>query len=119
MFPAFYSISSGQETGMVADSPSEIAAIARAHWDIGMESALLVTVPPPEEVALPNHVVEEAIQQALKEADKFNIHGQKVTPFLLERVNQITSGASLSVNLALLKNNARVATKIAVELAKL
>jgi pseudouridylate synthase len=118
-FPAFYCISSGLKTASVAETPAEIAAMAKEHWDIGLESAILVAVPPPEDVALPNHVVEEAIDQALGDAEKQQIHGQEVTPFLLERVNQLTSGASLRVNLALLKNNARVASMVACELSSL
>ncbi len=106
-FPAFYSRSSGMKTSARADTPEQIAEIARAHWGMGMQSAVLVTVPPPESSALPPELVELAIQQALAEAQAQQVRGQAVTPFLLQRVSQLTRGSSLLVNLDILKNNAR------------
>jgi pseudouridine-5'-phosphate glycosidase len=112
-FPAFYSLSSGLKASVRANSPQEIAAIARAHWAIGMRSAVLVAQPPPVEVALPVDEIEQAIQAALREAETAHVRGQAVTPFLLKRVTELTHGASLETNLALLKNNARLAAGIA------
>jgi len=112
-FPAFYSLSSGLKTSARADSPAEVAAMARAHWALGMSSALLVAQPPPAEAALPPQVVNGAIEQALDEAQRRGIHGQAVTPFLLAQVSQLTGGASLRANLALLQHNARLAAAIA------
>ncbi len=114
-FPAFYSPDSGLPVGVRADSPAEVVEIARAHWQLGLESALLVAVPPPAEVSLPAAEVETAIQQALEEAAARGIRGQAVTPFLLARVSELTHKASLEANLGLLRNNARVAARIAVE----
>jgi pseudouridylate synthase len=112
-FPAFFSRSSGLKTSGRADSPEEAASIARAHWEMGFQGAVLVTVPLPEDLALPHETVDGAIQQALDEAQAQDVHGQRMTPFLLERINQLTKGASLRANLALLVNNARVAAMIA------
>jgi pseudouridine-5'-phosphate glycosidase len=112
-FPAFYSRSSGLKASLRADSPEEVVRIARTHWTVGMQSAVLVAVPPPEDVALPPEQVEEAIREALREAAEKEIHGQAVTPFLLRRVSELSGGASLQANLALLRNNARVAASIA------
>ncbi len=112
-FPAFYSRSSGLKTSGRADSPEEAAIIARAHWEMGFQSAVLVTVPLPEDQAMPHEAIDRAIQQSLDEAQAQNVHGQRVTPFLLERISQLTKGASLRANLALLMNNARVAAMIA------
>ena len=67
-----------------ADLPDEIARLAKTHWEMGMASAILVAVPPPAELALDSIEVESAIQMALKEALDLNIHGQAVTPFLLQ-----------------------------------
>lgn len=117
-FPAFYSRSSGMKASVRADSPEEVVDIARAHWEMGMESAVLVTVPPPEDVALPHEHVDGAIEQALQDAARENVRGQDVTPFLLQRMTEITSGASLQANLGLLRNNARVAAEIARHLVK-
>jgi len=117
-FPAFYSRSSGMKVSLRADSPAEIVAMGNAHWGLGLESAILVVNPPPEAIALPFESVEGAIQQALEEAQAQGVRGQQVTPFLLSRVSELTGGASLRANLGLLRNNACLAAKIAVELAK-
>lgn len=115
-FPAFYSSESGLKVDMRADSPAETAAIARAHWELGLNSAVLVTVPPPAELAIPYNVMEAVIQQALSDAAVSGIRGNKVTPFMLARVAELTGGESMQTNLALLLNNARVAAAIAREL---
>lgn len=112
-FPAFYSRESGLPVNVRVDSPEEVAQIAREHWDMGLEGALLVVQPPPAEVALSAGEINGMIEQALKEAEEKKIRGAAVTPFLLERVNQLSGGASMQTNLALLRNNARLAAKIA------
>ena len=116
-FPAFYAQSSGLKVSTRADTPEAVAAIAQAHWSLGMKSAVLVAVPPPEDVAMPIEEVNLAIQQALREARQRHVRGQEVTPFLLERVRRLTRGDSLRANLGLLLNNARLATQIARVLA--
>ncbi len=114
--PAFYSRHSGLPVTVCVSSPAEIAAIARAQWEMGVTSAVLVVNPPPEEVALPNEVVEGAIQAALDEAENAHIRGAAVTPFLLQRVSELSGGSSLRTNLALLLSNARLAARVAVEI---
>lgn len=116
-FPAFYSRSSGLKTSARADSPQEIARLAQAHWELGLDSAILVVNPPPLEAALPPQEVNVFIQQALDEGQAQGVHGQAVTPFLLRRVSELSAGASLRANLALLRNNARLAAQIAAALA--
>jgi pseudouridine-5'-phosphate glycosidase len=117
-FPAFYSRSSGLKASLRADSLAEIVTLGNAHWSLGLESAILVVNPPPEEIALQFETVERAIQQALEEAETLGVRGQQVTPFLLSRVSELTGGASLKANLGLLRNNACLAARIAVELTK-
>jgi pseudouridine-5'-phosphate glycosidase len=117
-FPAFYSRESGLGVSARADTPEHIAAIARAHWSMGSDSAVLVVNPPPESSALPRDTVERAVEQALAEAKVQRVRGQAVTPFLLERVSTLTSGASLQANLDLLRNNARLGAEISISLAK-
>ncbi len=112
-FPAFYSRSSGLKTSACVERPEEAANIARAHWGLGQQTAVLVTVPPPEGAALKNEEVEGAIHAALAELEAKKVRGQEVTPYLLSRVSELTKGASLQVNLALLLNNAGVAAQIA------
>ncbi len=116
-FPAFYARSSGLDVPRTAESFQEAADMARAHWEIGARSAVLVVAPPPEEIALPADVVQRAIDQALAEAAAAGLRGQGVTPFLLERVSELSGGESLQANLGLLRNNARIAAQIAVALA--
>ena len=112
-FPAFYSARSRLPTSSRADSPEEVVELARAHWQLGMTSALLVTVPPPPEVAMPEEEVRQAVRQALQDAKKERVRGQRVTPYLLQRVSELTGNASLLTNLGLLRNNADIAAQIA------
>ncbi len=115
-FPAFYSLSSGLPVSARADEPQEIAALAAAHWGLGMHSAILVVQPPPAEVALENQEIEQVIALALEDAQKRGVRGQAVTPFLLSRVSELTHGESMRTNLALLRQNARLAAQIAAHL---
>jgi pseudouridine-5'-phosphate glycosidase len=112
-FPAFYSISSGMKAGTRLDSLREVAQLARVHWELGRPSSILLAVPPPTEAALDSQIIEDAIQKALDEAERKNVSGQAVTPFLLGKVSELSGGASLRVNLELLHKNARVAAEIA------
>lgn len=115
-FPAFYSASSGLPVNVRVESAQDVVRIAREHWQMGLESALLVVQPPPAEAALAQEQVEEAIQAAMAEAEKTQIRGAAVTPFLLDWVSRLSGGASLQANLALLQNNARLAAQIAAVL---
>lgn len=115
-FPAFYSVSSGLRVNVRADTAAEVAAIAKVHWQMGLNGSILLAVPPPKEVALESEFVEKAIKQALQEAQQANIHGQGTTPFLLRRVSELTGGESMRANLGLLVNNARVAAEVALVL---
>jgi len=117
-FPAFYARESGLPVSARAESGGEIAEIATNHWGLGMRSAVLVVNPPPVEAALPAEIVAKAVDQALADAHTQAISGQAVTPFLLSRVSELTHGDSLQANLALLLNNARLASEISVSLSK-
>jgi len=112
-FPAFYSAKSRLPTSHRADAPEEVVELARTHWNLGLESALLVTAPPPTEVAMPEDEMRQAVKEALKDAKKERVRGQRVTPFLLQRVTELTGNASLRANLGLLRNNAKLAAEIA------
>ena len=115
-FPAFYSVSSGLKASVRADAPEQVAALARAHWSVPGAGGVLVGNPPPVESAMEYAEVEAAVVQALAEAAEQGVRGQAVTPFLLSRISALTHGASLEANLALLKNNARLAAQIAIAL---
>ena len=112
-FPAFYSRQSGLKTSLRLDTSEEIAQYARAYWELGCSSAVLVTQPPPQGTALPHEAVDGFIRQAQQEALQKGIHGQALTPFLLGRLATLTNNATLKANLDLLINNARLAARIA------
>lgn len=112
--PAFYSTSSGIKLDCRMETPEQLARAAMTQWEMGISSALLVLQPVPEESAIPRADMEAIIDQAVQEAATKGIHGPAVTPFLLERVNQLSTGRSMVANLALLKNNALLAAQIAV-----
>lgn len=116
-FPAFYSRNSGLPVNVRVNTPAQLASIAIAHWEF-MNSALLVVVPPPQEVHISFEEMETIIREANDEGRESGIHGNALTPFLLKRVNELTGGDSLNTNLALLKNNARIAAKISKELQR-
>ncbi|MDO9301561.1 MAG: pseudouridine-5'-phosphate glycosidase [Anaerolineales bacterium] len=116
-FPAFYSRESGLGVSVRLDSAKEIADFAQAHWNLGMRSAVLVTNPIPEADAISAAKMEPIIAKASAEAIEQGIHGQKLTPFLLGRINELTKGKSLKANLALLLNNAKLAAQIAAEMS--
>lgn len=117
-FPAFYSRSSGLPVDQRADTPEEVAAIFRAQRRLGLPGGMLVVVPVPAEAEVPRERVEPAIEQALGEAEARGVRGKALTPFLLARVAELTSGEALQANLALLENNARVAAQIALALGQ-
>jgi pseudouridine-5'-phosphate glycosidase len=119
LFPAFYARSSGLPLTTQAEDAEEVAILAKAHWEMGVDTAVLLTVPAPINVALPDKIMADAVNQALIDAAEHNIKGGEVTPFLLKRVSEITGKASLNANLGLLLNNARVAARVAVALNRL
>lgn len=116
-FPAFYSTDSGEPTSAHVDSVTEAADLARIHWDLGGGGILLAN-PLPIDAAIPNADVEQWIVAAQTEAEQQGIRGQSVSPYLLKRVAELSQGRSLQANLALLKNNARLAAAFAKELTR-
>jgi pseudouridylate synthase len=111
--PAFYSRTSGLPVGVRCDSPEEVVEIFKAQRELGMESALLVTVPVPVEAEVDADLLQRVLDDALGEADRKRIVGSDLTPFLLARMAEQSAGATLRANIALLENNARVAAQIA------
>lgn len=111
--PGFYARSSGLPIDVGVDTPEEAAAIVQAAHRLGAQHAVLIVVPMPEEAAIPLADAEAAIQQATREADERGIRGKAVTPFLLQRVSEITGGAARAANTALLVNSARHAALVA------
>ena len=117
-FPAFYWRASGQRVDRRCDSVDELARVARAHWELGLTTGVLIANPIPEADELPRAAYELALEGALAEAAERGLRGREVTPFLLDRLSELTGGATVKANLALLRNNARVAAELARALAR-
>lgn len=116
-FPAFYSRKSELKVSASVASPEEVVEFARVHWEMGMPSAVLVTQPIQAEYEIPKKEMDPLILKASQEAIEKKIHGQDVTPFLLQRLNELSNGRTLRANLALLLNNAALAAQIAKVMA--
>ena len=114
---AFYSRASGLKIDARADSPATVVDFVRTQRALGIHSAILVTVPVPQEAEVAPELLENVLADAIKEAARRSIAGSDVTPFLLSRMAEQSNGATLRANIALLENNARVAAEIARRLA--
>lgn len=117
-FPAFWSRKSGLRSPLRLDTPDKIAAFQHARGSLGVGGGMLIGNPVPEKDEIPSAEMETYISKALARAEAKGISGKAVTPFLLASIFEITSGRSLSTNIALVENNARLAARIAVALAK-
>jgi pseudouridine-5'-phosphate glycosidase len=116
-FPGFYSRSTGLPIDVRVDTPRDAAEIIAATRRLRAQHAVLVAVPVPEKDEFPSALAEAAIQQATTEADTNGIRGNRLTPFLLKRVSELTDAAARSANMSLLVNSARVGGLIARELS--
>lgn len=118
-FPSFYSRSSGHQAPMRADSPEELAAIMAAQWDLGITAGFDIANPIPAADEIPADQISGIIDHALADMDRLGITGKDTTPYLLARVVELTGGASLTANIALVKNNALLGAQLATAYAKL
>ncbi|SFL33364.1 pseudouridine-5'-phosphate glycosidase [Halanaerobium salsuginis] len=116
-FPAFYSRHSGFNCDYKVDNPQIAAEIIRSKWEIGLEGGVLIANPVPEADQIEANIINEKIDLALKEADQAGVSGKEITPFLLDKIKEITAGESLKTNIALVRNNAEVGAKIAAAFA--
>ena len=117
-FPSFYSRSSGHAAPNRVDSAAEIAALLEAKWRLGLGGGVVVANPIPAEDEIPADEIGGIIEQALADMDRLGIHGKDATPYLLGRIVEITGGASLTANIALVRHNARLGAAVARELAR-
>jgi len=117
--PAFYTSRSGLALEERAESPEEIASILRAKWAAGLSGGAVIANPIPEEHSMDPAVIGPAIDTAVAEAASRGIGGKRLTPFLLARIVELTGGDSLESNIALVKNNATLAARIACAYATL
>jgi pseudouridine-5'-phosphate glycosidase len=114
--PAFYTRASGLPVDVRCDSAEEVSSLARARRELGMDGALLVTVPVPAKDEVSADYLRQVLEEALGEAERQQIGGRDLTPFLLSRMAERSDGATLKANIALLESNAGVAAGIAVAL---
>jgi pseudouridylate synthase len=116
-FPAFWLSDSGYDLDWRVDSAEEIADIMAARDAFGEPSALLVANPLPTELQLDPGVLDDALGEALTLAAEQGIRGKAVSPFLLDRIQQVTGGASVEVNLTIARGNIELAGQIATSWA--
>ncbi len=114
--PAFYTRHSGFEVDYQMDSPAELAEAFRVSRELGLGGGMLVTNPIPQEFSMDPAVINQAIDEAIAQANAQGIHGKATTPFLLAKVKELTGGDSLDSNIRLVFNNARLAARTAAAL---
>jgi pseudouridine-5'-phosphate glycosidase len=117
-FPAFYTRTSGYAVPLRVDSPDEIAALMRAKDDLSIAGGISVANPIPAEDEIPHEQIDAIIEQALGDMAERGISGKDATPYLLGRIVEITGGASLTANIALVKNNAHLGAEVAATFAR-
>jgi pseudouridylate synthase len=118
-FPAFYTRSSGLKADHRLDTPEDIAGAMLLHEQMGSGTGILIANPIPEAEALDPSFIDGTIAAAVAEAEKRGIGRKDLTPFLLARINELSQGRSLKANIALVRNNAALAARIAVAHARL
>ena len=117
-FPAFYSRSSGHAVPMRCNTAAEVAALMHAKWSMRLKGGIVVANPIPASAEIPAREIAPVIEAAVSKATRQGIHGKNVTPFLLAEIASVTGGRSLAANIALTKNNARIAAEIADQFSK-
>ena len=113
-FPAFYTRSSPYSVDYRLDNPEDVARLIHAKFDSGLDGGVLIANPIPKEASLEEALMEKAIKEALIQMEKDGVTGKAITPYLLTKIKALTGGESLTSNIALMKNNAKVAAQIAV-----
>ncbi|MBS4540058.1 pseudouridine-5'-phosphate glycosidase [Clostridium sp. D2Q-11] len=117
-FPAFYTRKSGFKVDYSVDNELELAKAIKVKWDLDIKGGIVIGNPIPEEYQMDFDEINNAISDALNEAEEKNIKGKETTPFLLSKIKEITKGESLKSNIELVYNNARVGSKLAKELSQ-
>lgn len=118
-FPAFYCRKSGFGVDYAAKDELDAAKVLKAKWDLGLRGGVLIGNPVPQEYALDFDEMNAVIQRAIDSAKAEGVKGKHLTPYLLAHIVEFTGGRSLATNLQLAYNNARVASRLAVEYSKL
>lgn len=117
-FPGFYTVSTGIGLSWTADSAEQVVEIYRTQLALNLPATVLVVQPPPREIAIHRADLDEWVQEALREASRREVRGKALTPFLLNKLFELSEGRTLEVNRALLVENVRLAARIARELLR-
>ncbi|WP_276536509.1 pseudouridine-5'-phosphate glycosidase [Tissierella carlieri] len=117
--PAFYTSESGFKVNYRMDTPYEIARALKAKEDLNMKGSMVIANPIPIEYAMDYSYINNAINDAIVEAEKLGIKGKETTPYLLDKIQKLTEGKSLTANIQLVYNNVKLGAQIASELCKL
>jgi pseudouridine-5'-phosphate glycosidase len=115
-FPAFFTRESGFNADFQLDTPEQQARFIRTKWQLGLTGGVVFGNPVPEAAAMKNEEIDGIIEEALRDADAQGVKGKDLTPFLLDRIVNLTGGRSLATNIALVKHNALVGARLAVAL---
>ncbi|WP_062235692.1 pseudouridine-5'-phosphate glycosidase [Aureimonas sp. N4] len=116
--PAFWSRRSGIATPIRMDSADEIAEFQRVRERLDIHGGMLIANPLPEELEIDSATIGGWIDAALADADAKGVTGKATTPFLLQKIFELSEGKSLATNIDLVRSNARLAARVAVGLAK-
>lgn len=119
IMPSFYTSSSDYELDYRLDSPIKIGQTVKTKWDLGLDGGVIVANPIADEHKVDQEIIDKAIEQALDEMNKEGIHGKDATPYLFDKVMNLTDGASLKASINLLKENAKLASEIAHEVYRI
>ena len=118
-FPAFFSRTSGHQAPTRVDTPEEVAAVMATKWELGIGGGLVLANPIPTAAEIPADTIDSIIEHAIEDMNTSGVHGKEATPFLLRRIVELTDGASLTANIALVNNNARLGAEVAASYAAL
>lgn len=118
-FPDFYTPSSGCQVSCRFDDMDSLANMIQVKQNLRMDGGLLIANPIPQEYALDKDVIEPAVAKAMEEARERGLRGKLLTPFLLERLAELTEGATVEARLQILYSNARVGARLAAQVARL
>ncbi|CCD71506.1 Carbohydrate kinase PfkB domain-containing protein [Caenorhabditis elegans] len=116
VFPSFFTRTSDRKAQFCTESLEEVVHLLKTSKSLGLPYGTILACPIPEKYAADGDAIQKAIDQAVQEAIEQNIASQSVTPFILARVNELTQGASMATNIALLENNASIAGRLAAKL---
>jgi Uncharacterized enzyme involved in pigment biosynthesis len=118
-FPGYYTRKSGYRTVCSLNSSQEIAEALKIKWDLGIDGGTIIVNPIHSEYELDESLINEAVERAISTAREKKISGKELTPFLISSLNVLTGGESLKANMAIVKSNAELASKIATDLERI